>query len=154
MGVPPNGWLIRENMVKINDLGAPPFMETPICQDICQRIFEEDTRTIADIWTSLETAQQPCKLVVQKKWPSIGGYQNLENQGWFPGTDFKMLKFLTNVYRCEFSNVALETILVDLPRMPGTPKPSGATNQAGNQAGKCLQFWSFTTSFKYLGLHF
>ena len=30
MGDPPNGWLIRETTIKMDDLRVPAFMETPI----------------------------------------------------------------------------------------------------------------------------
>ena len=34
MGVPKNGWFIRENPVKMGDLGVPIFQETPISTNI------------------------------------------------------------------------------------------------------------------------
>ena len=31
IGVPQNGWFITEKPIKMDDLGVPPFSETPIC---------------------------------------------------------------------------------------------------------------------------
>ena len=52
MGVPLNGWFIREHPIKMDDLGIPPFVETPIYSFtyiytyytyICECTYRKDT---------------------------------------------------------------------------------------------------------------
>ena len=38
--VPQNGWLIMENPIKMDDLGVPLFLETPICGRIIWDLYE------------------------------------------------------------------------------------------------------------------
>ena len=44
IGVPPNGWFIRENPIKMDDLGVHLFWETPIYMCVFEYFFQELTR--------------------------------------------------------------------------------------------------------------
>ena len=40
MGVPQNGWFVRKNPMKMDDLGVPLFSETTICDNLSQKMDE------------------------------------------------------------------------------------------------------------------
>ena len=40
MGDPQNGWFVREQPIKMDNFGVPPFMESPIFFTVCWYILK------------------------------------------------------------------------------------------------------------------